>query len=291
MTVNYHEFRMHLVDAITGLLLAQDGQIKVCPAGTKPNAATYNLDGTLQTSTRPTMDFTSGNIAFRTLATVENVDVYVYTAKGYYAVMLNVKPGGDPTEVPIDLSRLHQTLVYPFSYLDSGQDDANEYDTKIKLADKSLILPWGISVDVTDAASTETIDVGTEASSGEDNDGFITLLSLTTAGIVIPQAGFDSDAQSVALDLTGAASTAGREWTLGALFSARSSDGTTINTRAAIAEGALATAGGSGLLLLVPHICNVGAQETLCYTLTTGADALHAEGVISLPVQNPYPRQ
>jgi len=284
---NYQEFTMYLKDAITHLHLAQDGQIKVCPAGTKPNAATYDVDGVLQTSTRPTMDFTDGKMAFRTLASVGNVDVYIYTEKGYYAQIMNIS-AGSVGDVNIDTQRLNQTLVYPFSYLDSGQDDANQYDTKIKLADKSRILPWGICVDVTDVASTETLSVGTEAATGEDNDGFIALLSLTTAGIVIPQVGFDSDAQSVAVDLTGAAASAGREYTLGALFNATSSDGT-FNSRA-LSEGAVATAGGSGVALLVPHIANVQSQEYLTYILTTGSDALHAEGIISLPVLNPYPR-
>ena len=209
----YQEFKMWLHDAISGLQLPYSGQIKVCATGTKYNCAVYNTDGTLQTGSRATVDFSSGLIQFRTLQSVGAVDIYIYTNRGYYAIVRNVQ-AGEVGRVNLDTANKQQTLIYPFSADDSGYADATKIDTGIDFCQFQQILPYGLGVLVTDVASAVAIDVGTEAASVEDDDGFIDGLLLTTATFVPAVVGYTVGTNSVYADLTGGT----QEWTLGALF-------------------------------------------------------------------------
>jgi hypothetical protein len=275
MTTKYHIYEMSLIDSFTGKQLAFDGWVRATEHGLPTKVALYSEAEVVQSSYG--LSFTDGQIKIKTLATVEAIDLYVFTDKGYFAKLINIVPGS-VREVPIDLGRIDQTLILPFDILDDDIAAATEVITPIVLAKHQLVLPWGIGAQVETADSGITLDVGTESTSGtNDPDGFIDGILMTTATWVSAQVGYDIGTNNIGVDITGAE----QEWTTGVLLHPT-------NTKAAAAEqGDAAATDGNGFYSYVPYPAgNTGAaayNEYLSFTLSSGADT--AAGFIVIPTR------
>lgn len=268
---------MQLYDLSSGRELPFSGAAYITAAGAYEKAALYDDDDALITGSNA-RQFTNGRLKFRTLETVTAVDIYGQTQYGYTFQLKNVKPGA-VNAIRIDLNRMLNHLVVPFSVTDAGAN--TEYDTGIDLVKDVPILPWGSGIYVATADSGITIDVGTDSTSGaNDPDGFMDGVLLTTAGQVNHQVGYVIGSNSVYVDLTGGTA----EWTTGALFHPAS-------TKAALAEGTDSATTKNGIAFLKSHNPSVGGStaayvESLTYTLASSADT--GKGLIILPQQVLY---
>lgn len=271
-----HQHRLHLHDLYTGHALNQAGYFQVVEADGTAKVTLQDLNGT---SISNPGSISSGAIEFQVATTIEEVDVYFMTDKGYCGVLKGIQPGAR-REVPIDTSRLLQTLIVPFDHADNAAafTAGTEVSTGFYLPALASLLPWGAAVEVVDIDATETITVGTDSTSGvNDPDGFFVAISAATAGIIHAEVGFDVGSSAVFIDLTGGDA----EFTYGALFCAT-------GTRVALAEGSDTNAD-EGFYLLTPHVVTSSTTaanlEQLTYTPSAGSDTM--SGFIILPMQLP----
>lgn len=272
-----YTYEMQLYDLGSGRQLPFSGAAYITANGSYEKVALYDENDALITGSNA-RQFTNGKLQFRTLETVSAVDIYGQTQYGYTFQLKNVKPGSVGA-IRIDLMRLLNMLVVPFSVTDAGAN--TEYDTGLDLVKDVPVLPWGSGLYVATADSGIVIDVGTDSTSGaNDPDGFMDGVSLTTAGHVNHQVGYAVGSNSVLVDITGGTA----EWTTGALFHPA-------NTKAAIAEGTDSATTKNGIAFLKSHIPGVGGStaayvESLTYTLASSADT--GKGLIMLPQMVPY---
>lgn len=271
-----HQHRLHLHDLYTGKALAQGGQFQVVEAGGTAKLALTDFDGV--TITNPGT-ISAGGIEFGTTIANETVDIYFMTDKGYCGVLKGIK-AGSRRSLPVDTSRLEQTLIIPFDATDAATDYAagSEISTGFILPDQVALLPSGAGADIVTVDATETLTVGTDSTSGtNDPDGLLVALDTATAGIVLGAVGFSVGSNTVFVDLTGGAA----EFTYGALYCAS-------GTRVAAGEGA-DVATDTGIALLVSHIANPTAvaanKEEVTLTPSSGADTM--AGFVHLPLRLP----
>ena len=178
----FKEHAIQLIDASTGLALNHSGSVRVTVAGSPTRVPTYGF--TTETLDSSTITFSNGLIKFKTLDSVNSVDIYGITGKGYPIVLKGAKPGGI-TSYRVDVNNRYQVLVIPFDIADSDIADAVEFDTGFDLATGQAVQPLGVGVRVTTIDATEDIEVGILSSeSGGDTDGFINNASLATATFV-----------------------------------------------------------------------------------------------------------
>jgi len=237
-------FRTQLVNSVN-MAAIQDsgGKAYVAVAGQENKVSLLDADGAALSNP---VALTNGILEFYTADSVASVDLYIQAPSGHFVVAKGIKASG-PNSIYVDKSRAQTTYVIPFSSADTA--DATETDTGFDLPTNALVLPAGTAVDVTNAAATETIDVGLLTSeSGGDIDGFIDGILLTTAA-------------TVPATLTTSAAT------LGVLLSVQDS-------------------ANAGDLVPEPHVCD-GTAKSIVYILTAGTVALVGEGFIKLPVQLP----
>lgn len=195
------------------------------------------------------------------------------TDKGYAFQLKNVKPGAIH-RINIDLMRLQQTLVFPFSVTDAGANA--EYDTGLDLVKDVSVLPWGSGIYVGTVDSGIVIDVGTDSTSGaNDPDGFMDGVSVATAGNIAHKVGYTIGTNSILVDVTGGT----EEWTTGELWHPA-------NTKSASkAEGTDSATTKNGIWFLQPHRPGIGGStaaytESVTYTLASSADT--AKGLVML---------
>jgi hypothetical protein len=84
-----------------------------------------------------------------------------------------------PNEIFVDQNQRHQVAVIPFDEVDQAGDNT-ETDTGFNTGLDKFWLAHAF-IEVVDIDAGETIDVGTDAGSGDDPNGFIAAISLATA--------------------------------------------------------------------------------------------------------------
>jgi hypothetical protein len=265
---------IQLIDSVTGRALAFDGHFAVCPTGDYNRTTLYDDAGA--TLSGATQAINKGKVRFNTAESVSAVDIYGYTSNGYAFQAKNVPPGGLDA-IRIDTLNLRQTLLIPLHYTDLGAAAA-EYDTGFDLVKDVAVLPWGVGLYVAAVDATETIDVGTDSTSGaNDPNGFFAALSLATLGFQYPEVGYVIGTNSIYADLTGGTA----EWTYGELFHPAT-------TKQAKAEGTDSATTKNGMYLMKPHIPSVGGStaaytESVTATASSGTDTF--KGILILPTQ------
>lgn len=162
-------------------IIGSGGKCLVTVAGDCAKATLYDKDGDALTNP---ISLTRGGGEFYVANTVEAVDLFILTGEGYATTLWSVA-AGELNEVPIDRSDRNQTLVFPFS-VDDQVSDNTEVDTGLDLIVGMVMQPFPY-VKVVTVDAGETVDVGTGEvvpADGGDADGFVSLLSAATAGIV-----------------------------------------------------------------------------------------------------------
>ena len=224
-------------------IIASGGIAYVAAAGGSSKVHLLDADGAALSNP---ISLVRGALDFYVADSVPSVDLYIQAPSGHFLVEKSVVASG-PNTLYVDKGRSQTVYVIPFSSVDAV--DATEFDTGFDLPTNALVLPAGVSVDVTNAAATETLEVGLLAAEvGGDLDGFMDAIAIGTAATV------------VATLTQGAA-------TLGVLLSVQDS-------------------ANAGDLVPEPHVCD-GVAKSISYTMTAGTDAAVGEGFIKLPVQLP----
>lgn len=183
MTTRYRKFSFQLQDRPLGAdlagpsVLTTGGKCIVTGAGTPLKATLYDEDGA---SLANPITLSSGKGEFYTLDTVESVDLFIQTGDGQSVQLYAVK--ADALHfVPVDRGGPLQVMVIPFHIINFAA--ATETDTGFDQSLTMAILPWPM-VQVTTVDSGQVIDVGTDGSGGDDPDGFVDGVSLTSAVVV-----------------------------------------------------------------------------------------------------------
>lgn len=267
-----HEMQLYAADS--HIRLPFSGQVIVTPAGSRLRQAIYDTSDVLLTG--KSLSFTGGTIKFRTLESVNAVDIYGITQYGYTFQLRNVTPGSVPG-IYLDLQKLINPLVIPFHFTDLGAAGA-EYTTGINLLKNVPVLgaSAGAGVLVEALDSGMTLDVGTNSTTGTDDpNGFFAALSLTTAVFKQPGIGYTIGTNSILVDVTGGTA----EWTLGELFSPA-------NTKSASkAEGTDSTTTKNGIYFTQPYVPGGGtASLTEEVTITPSSSLDTGVGLVILPL-------
>ncbi|MDP2621804.1 MAG: hypothetical protein Q8P46_16785 [Hyphomicrobiales bacterium] len=162
-------------------IIGSGGQCLITSAGDCAKLALTDADGAALTNP---ISLTRGSGEFYTANTVDAVDLFILTGEGFATQLWSVGPD-ELHEVPIDRSNRSQMLVFPFS-IDDQVSDNTEVDTGLDLIVGMVMQPFPY-VKVVTADAGETVDVGTGEvvpADGGDADGFVSLLSLTSTGLV-----------------------------------------------------------------------------------------------------------
>lgn len=252
------KYRIQLHDSVTQeAIITSGGKAYVAGNGQEAKVTLYTEAGAALANP---VSLTYGAIEFWTSDDIPKVDLYIQAPSGHFLVAKNVLPSG-PNALFVDKSRSQTVMVIPFSSADTS--DATETDTGFDLPTNAAVLPMGIGIDVTNAASTETADLGILASeSGGDANGFIALGAIGTAASVVAGNVVTAGGSETYLSST----------TLGALvndFLAGSDSGGDVGTTNPKA-----------------YICN-GTAKSISYTLTAGTGVLVGEGFFKIPLQLP----
>ncbi len=187
MATRYRKFVFQLQDRPMGSdqagpsIIGSGGKCLVTAAGDCAKATLYDKDGA---SLANPISLSQGRGEFHTLDTVEEVDLFILTGEGF-SVQLWDLAADELHLVPVDRSNRQQMLILPFS-IDDQVTDNTEVDTGLDLIVGMVMQPFPY-VKVVTVDAGETVDVGTGEvvpADGGDADGFVSLLSLTTAGHV-----------------------------------------------------------------------------------------------------------
>ena len=172
-------FSIQLRDAVTGkAIITAGGKVYVAVNGAPAKQAIVDKDGVAATNP---LTPTRGKIEFYVASDdTDKVDLYGITPGGHAFQVLDVTASG-PNEININTSARHQVLVIPFDQADFTAN--TETATGFKTGTDKMWLPNPM-VKVVDVDDGETIDVGTDGSGGDDADGFIDGVLLTTAGVI-----------------------------------------------------------------------------------------------------------
>lgn len=273
------EYNIQLSEAESGKLATDGGNYYVVTAGTPTRITIYDNADAVKNNPGT---ISSGNIFFRTAESVTSVDIYGLTDKGYAFYIKGAKPGAI-SNWPITRGQLDQTIVIPFNIAAApaavvpALTAAVEFNSGFYLNSLTAVKPVGIGILVTTLDATETIDVGVNSTSGNDDpNGWIEAASLAAVGFVRAEVGYVVGTNSVYVDLTGGTA----EWTLGALLSPA-------NVRHAKAEGTDSATTKNGIPLISEHIAGLSTdaakKEEITFTLSTGTDT--AAGFIVIPTR------
>jgi len=257
------EFNLQLIELSTGRALHPTGKFVVTSNGSPIALATYDANDALNTVP---LSIVGGKVYFRTVETVNSVDIFGYTDTGYAVNVTGVK-AGEVQNIYVDTANMRQTFFHPINFSTSNTyGDARtisasaENLTGMYLPNGVLVRAEGTGVHVTTAESGKTIDVGLDGSGSgiDDADGFLDGITLASTGYKAANIGYTIGTNNVWLDLTGGDS----EWTSGALFHPS-------GTKHAKAEGTdAAAADGNGIYIYASHASvNSGANTSqLSYT-------------------------
>lgn len=183
-------YRLELLSLQSGEALGSvNGRYFVCEAGSPKLQAIFDAatGQAVNLTTSPAQAFTNGQIDFNVAATVNSVDVYIYTERGRFVSVHGITPGGT-SEVYVDMQRRDQTLILPFHPSDYTQASAR--NTGI-LEIPGVVYRVNLSgVRVTTIDATETIDVGNTT----DPNGIVAAASVATATTVISAGALGSGA-------------------------------------------------------------------------------------------------
>lgn len=263
-------YQIKLYDRATNRAISHDGKLIVMTNGSPDKVALLDADGA--TLANP-VTITDGFAEFFTAETTQSVDVSLYTEYGYSLFVNDLQPG--MSELYLDLNNQRQTLVVPFSVADSTAN--TETDTGLDLVVGTMLLTEGLGIKVTALDATETIDLGLDGASTEDDpNGILEAISLAALGFVQAKVGFAVGTNSVLVDVTGGA----QEFTYGALMVGT---GTKV---AAKADGTDSATTKNGFYLLEPHVV-IAAGADLTYTTSAGTDT--AKGYFVIPTFVPVP--
>lgn len=161
------------------MITASGGKVQVNTAGDAQKATIYDSTGAAITTTAA-LSLSNGGYSFYVADTVSSVDLYIMAPGGQFVVYRGATPGLN--EIPVDVGRLHQVAVIPFSINDCTA--ATEKDTGFDFPLYSAVLPHP-TVRVTTADAAITIEAGLLSSeTAGDADGFVDAVSTATAGLV-----------------------------------------------------------------------------------------------------------
>lgn len=263
----YKKYQIQLMDHRTrDNIVAAGGVCFVAQFGLTSKRVIYSdKDGTLATNP---VALVNGRVEFWMLDTItDGADLYILAPGGQFVTVAGLKQL-DTNEVYVDLGQLSQTYKIPFHIDDTTA--TTETDTGFDLPNNAMVMPDGTCVQTTILDAGEDIDVGLLASETlGDADGFMDALSVAALGVVVPQIGFSTDANTTWRDLTGG----DEEDTFGVLLQA-------VGTKIALSEGA-DVATDTGIYFKVPHVGD-GIAESIVYTLSAGTNL--AAGFIRLQV-------
>jgi len=252
-------YRIQLVDAVTREAITEAGG--VCYVAVKDSPEKIALQDSLGASASNPSALTNGIIEFYVADAIAAADLFIQAPSGHFLVVKDIAASG-PNSFYVDKSRSDAMMVIPWSSVDAT--DATEEDTGFDLLVNTLVLPWGLGIDVTNAASTETIDLGILASeSGGDANGFITAGDIGTAASVLIASTVTDGSTEEYLGST----TMGI--LLDVLFTAGADAATDVGTS-----------------YPKPYRCD-GTAKSISYTYTAGTDTLVADGYFKIPVQLP----
>lgn len=172
--LNYH---IQLKDLVSGeAIIAAGGKVYVAAAGAPAKLALTDKDNNALSNP---LSLTRGAMDFFVADTVQAVDLFIQAPGGQFIVVKNVQASG-PNEIAIDSSRLDHTMVIPFDIDDTA---ANTETNTGFVVPKGIMLPTP-TVEVKDADSGITLNVGTLSTDSGDADGYIAGVSVASATIV-----------------------------------------------------------------------------------------------------------
>jgi|CXWL01.1.fsa_nt_gi hypothetical protein len=155
------------------------GKVMVLTEDTPDSPTIYtDENGTTLTETGGigVLTITNGRVSFFTAATVTAVDLSGITADGR-AIGLN-SVSSSVGRILVNPMGSRQTVAVPF-----GPNNNSEQDTGLDLPANCLMTAYNVSLRVTTADATETIDVGLlSGEAGGDANGFITVGDVGTTG-------------------------------------------------------------------------------------------------------------
>lgn len=280
-----YQYDIQLLGLGSGRAITHGGAFYVVSNGTPSRVKIYDNTDTIKNNPA---SINSGMVSFRTEETVNSVDVFGMTDKGYAFQIIGLTPGS-MSSFRIDLNRMNQTIMIPFDIASAPAAvlpalTANaEFFTGFKLASRQSLQPIGAGVLVTTLDAGMTVDVGTDSNTGtNDPDGFFDNLSLAALGMTQALVGYAIGTNSVLVDVTGGT----QEWTFGELYHPA-------NTKSASkAEGTDSATTKNGLYLMKDHTAGINGgttAEEITFTLSASTDT--AAGFIVLPArinQLPY---
>lgn len=159
-------------------IFSAGGVAIICLAGTSKKADVFGPRDGLQIANP--VPFVSGKLAFGTMDTVTEVDIYGISPGGSFFVRRGIRPNQEP-EIVIAGDSPAQVAVIPFDARDFPA--GVETSTGIQLPQNSLVLP-NVGVQVTTLEAARTMMAGLlSTESGGDADGFVVGMSMATAGI------------------------------------------------------------------------------------------------------------
>lgn len=183
MASGFTEWYIQLFNTRTRAAIDDDSGVCNVLTASSPVELSIYTTGNGQTAASNPLTFTNGVINFWTADTVTSADLSIMTSNGDACFVTGVSASTHRVDINPD-ERTH-TLVVPFA-----ASNATEVDTGFDFPANCLLSPYGTHLRVVTVDATETIDVGILSSeSGGDANGFITLASVATAGVVnlIPQ--------------------------------------------------------------------------------------------------------
>ncbi len=187
MTTRYRKFEFQLQDRPIGAdqagpsIIGTGGKCLVTAAGDCAKATLYDKDGA---SLANPISLSQGRGEFYTLDTISAVDLFILTGEAWSVQLWSVEADALHL-VPVDRSNRQQMLIFPFS-IDNQVTDNTEVDTGLDLIVGMVMQPFPYIKAVTIDAG-ETVSVGTGEvvpADGGDADGFMSLVSVATAGLV-----------------------------------------------------------------------------------------------------------
>lgn len=187
MATRYRKFEFQLQDRGLGSdqagpsIIGTGSKCIVTAAGDPAKATLYDKDAAALANP---ISLTAGRGEFYTVDTIEAVDLFILTGEGFSVQLWSVEADALHL-VPVDRGNLQQMLIVPFS-VDDQVTDNTEVDTGLDLIVGMAIQPFPY-VKVLTIDANETVDFGTGEvvpADGGDADGFMSLVSVATAGLV-----------------------------------------------------------------------------------------------------------
>lgn len=190
-----YKYKFQLYDAPMGGVMAgpaitgSGGSVIVAKDADPSRASLTDKDGVALTQP---VALTRGGAEFYTTET--SVDLFILCPDGQCVQMYSVEPDG-LAEIRVDRQKHEQLMVFPLTYADDTADNT-ETDMGWDEPTGAVFHTEGAGIKVTTVDATETIDVGTLSTDTGDADGFLSAVSVATAGVVLDNGALLADAAS-----------------------------------------------------------------------------------------------